>query len=93
MEEFQALLPPRPRWLLQLAIELAGIALFGVILVAAAGHDRATTSTTRPRRWRCRSGCSWGRWLVGSLLLVVETAAMLVHTLAARAPRRRSTRS
>ena len=35
MEEFQGLLPPKPRWYLQLAIELAGIAMFGVLFVAA----------------------------------------------------------
>jgi TRAP-type C4-dicarboxylate transport system permease small subunit len=34
MEEFQALLPPRPRWLLQLAIEVCGVAVFGVLFVA-----------------------------------------------------------
>jgi len=31
MEEFQVLLPPRPRWFLQLGIELAGIAMFAVL--------------------------------------------------------------
>ena len=35
MEEFQGLLPPKPRWYLQLAIELAGVAMFGVLFVAA----------------------------------------------------------
>ena len=39
MEEFQALIPPRPRWLLQLAIEVAGILLFGLICAASAGLD------------------------------------------------------
>src|SRR6188474_2971468 len=36
MEEFQGLVPPRPRWLLQLGIELSGIALFGLMCVAGA---------------------------------------------------------
>ena len=43
MEEFQVLLPPKPRWLLQLAIEISGIAMFGVLFVAAVDHHRATT--------------------------------------------------
>ena len=35
MEEFQGLIPPHPRWWLQLVIELCGIAMFGVLCVAA----------------------------------------------------------
>jgi TRAP-type C4-dicarboxylate transport system permease small subunit len=35
MEEFQAWLPPRPRWVLQLAIEAAGMAMFACLFVAA----------------------------------------------------------
>src|SRR5258708_957967 len=35
MEEFQGLLPPHPRWFLQLAIEACGIAMFGVLFVAS----------------------------------------------------------
>src|SRR5688572_1471478 len=34
MEEFQVLLPPKPRWVLQLVIELAGVALFATLFVA-----------------------------------------------------------
>ena len=34
MEEFQALVPARPRWWLQLAIEASGVAFFGVLFVA-----------------------------------------------------------
>src|SRR5215218_4101087 len=35
MEEFQGLVPPQPRWWLQLLIELCGIAMFGVLCAAA----------------------------------------------------------
>lgn len=35
MEEFQAMLPERPRWLLQLLIELCSIGLFAVLTYAA----------------------------------------------------------
>src|SRR6186713_2306055 len=34
MEEMQAVIPPHPRWLLQMGIELSGIAMFGVLFVA-----------------------------------------------------------
>src|SRR4249920_867518 len=35
MEEFQGFIPPRPRWLLQLLIELAGVAVFGLLFLAS----------------------------------------------------------
>src|SRR6187431_907073 len=34
MEELQGVVPPRPRWLLQLGIELCGIAMFGILCAA-----------------------------------------------------------
>ena len=40
MEEFQGALPPRPRWYLQMAIELAGVAMFGVIFLRRGDHHR-----------------------------------------------------
>jgi TRAP-type C4-dicarboxylate transport system permease small subunit len=36
MEEFQAMLPERPRWLLQIIIEIAGVLFFGFLAVAGA---------------------------------------------------------
>ena len=42
MEEFQALVPPRPRWLLQMAIEVCGILLFGLVLAASLVSIRTT---------------------------------------------------
>lgn len=35
MEEFQGMLPERPRWFLQMVIEIAGIVFFSVLSVAA----------------------------------------------------------
>jgi TRAP-type C4-dicarboxylate transport system permease small subunit len=50
MEEFQALIPDRPRWLIQLAIELASTGLFAFLTVAAvitiSRNLNATTATT-----------------------------------------------
>src|SRR3954451_4944421 len=34
MEEFQGLLPAKPRWVLQLVIEVAGIAMFALLFAA-----------------------------------------------------------
>ena len=62
MEEFQGLLPPRPRWFLQLVIELSGVGDVRRDVRRRRRHDRQQPAATRPRRWRCRSGCSWGRW-------------------------------
>jgi TRAP-type C4-dicarboxylate transport system permease small subunit len=85
MEEFQALLPPRPRWLLQLAIELVGVAMFATVFVASAITIRNNlsnqTATLEMPFW-----LFMGPLAVGSLLLVVETLAMFVHTLRRRRP-------
>jgi TRAP-type C4-dicarboxylate transport system permease small subunit len=90
MEEFQGLLPPKPRWILQLAIEVCGIAMFGVLFVASA--------ITIARNWQSHTPTlEMPFWLfmaplaVGSLLLVVETLAMLVHTWRARRPEAKQT--
>ena len=85
MEEFQAVLPPRPRWYLQLAIELAGVAMFGALFVAAAVTIRNNlqnqTATLEMPFW-----LFMGPLAVGSLLLVIETLAMFVHTWRRRRP-------
>ena len=85
MEEFQALLPPRPRWLLQLAIELAGAAMFATLFVAGVitiGKNLSNqTATLEMPFW-----LFMGPLVVGSLLLVVETLAMFIHTLRRRRP-------
>ena len=90
MEELQAMLPPKPRWLLQLVIELAGIALFATLLVAGlitiADNLNNQTATLEMPFW-----LFMGPLVVGSLLLVIETAAMFVHTLRRRRPEEKHT--
>ena len=80
MEEFQALLPPRPRWLLQLVIEASGAAVFLVIMVAAVytiGNNLENqTATLEMPFW-----LFMGPLAVGALLLVIETGATFLHTL------------
>ncbi len=90
MEEFQGLLPPRPRWLLQLTIELAGVAMFAVLLIAAvitiANNLSNQTATLEMPFW-----LFMGPLALGSLLLAVETVAMFVHTLKRRRPEDKQT--
>lgn len=85
MEEFQALLPPRPRWFLQMGIELSGVVTFAVIFAAAAitigDNLENQTPTLEMPFW-----LFMGPLLVGSLLLMLETAMMFLHTLRLRRP-------
>ena len=85
MEEFQGLVPPRPRWLLQLGIELSGIALFGLMCVAGAitiaNNLSNKTATLEMPFW-----LFMGPLVVGSALLVVETLMTLVHTWRRKRP-------
>ena len=90
MEEFQVWLPPRPRWLLQLLIELAGVAVFGVLFVAGVvtvwRNLNSVTPVLEIPFW-----LFFAPLVVGALLLVVETLAMLVHTWRARRPEEKHT--
>jgi len=90
MEEFQAVIPPHPRWLLQLGIELSGIAMFGVLLLAGlitiGNNLRNQTATLEMPFW-----LFMGPLVVGSLMLVIETAAMFAHTWKRRRPEDKQT--
>jgi TRAP-type C4-dicarboxylate transport system permease small subunit len=90
MEEFQFLLPPRPRWILQLAIELCGVAVFGVLFVASVvtvtRNMNSVTPVLEMPFW-----LFFAPLVVGSALLVVETLAMLVHTWRTRRPEAKHT--
>ncbi|MBL8341549.1 MAG: TRAP transporter small permease subunit, partial [Rubrivivax sp.] len=71
--------PARPRWWLQMFIELAGIAFFGLMAVAAVvtiGNNlNNRTATLEMPFWLFMAPL-----VVGMALLSVETAARLVHT-------------
>lgn len=90
MEEFQGVLPPRPRWYLQMLIEIAGVAMSAVLFVAAAitiGNNLQNhTPTLEMPFW-----LFMGPLLVGSLLLLIETAAKFLHTLRRRRPEEKHT--
>ena len=90
MEEFQVWLPPRPRWILQLVIELSGVAVFGILFVASvvtvSRNMNSVTPILEMPFW-----LFFAPLVVGSLLLVVETLAMFVHTWRARRPEAKQT--
>jgi TRAP-type C4-dicarboxylate transport system permease small subunit len=90
MEEFQALLPARPRWLLQLAIEVSGVAVFGILFVASVvtvvRNINSETPVLQIPFW-----LFFAPLVVGSLLLMVESAAMLAHTWRRRRPEAKQT--
>jgi len=90
MEEFQALIPARPRWWLQLLIEVAGIALFALVAVATAATIRNNmsnqTATLEMPFWLFMAPLG-----IGSLLLVVETAAKFAHTWQRKRPEAKHT--
>ena len=90
MEEFQFLLPPKPRWILQLAIEVSGIVLFGVLFVASVVTVTRNLNSVTPVL-EIPFWLFFAPLVVGSLLLVVETLAMFVHTWRARRPEAKQT--
>ena len=90
MEEFQILVPPRPRWLLQLLIELSGVVVFAILCVASVVTISRNLNNQTPIMempfWLFMAPLA-----VGSLLLVVETLVMLVHTWRSRRPEEKHT--
>ncbi len=90
MEEFQFLLPPKPRWILQLAIEVCGVAVFGVLFVASVVTVTRNLNSVTPVL-EIPFWLFFAPLVLGSLLLVVETLAMLVHTWRARRPEAKHT--
>lgn len=79
MEEMQALVPARPRWWLQMLIEVCGIAFFALMAAAAvvttANNLRNQTATLEMPFWLFMAPLA-----LGMALLAVETAARLAHT-------------
>ena len=90
MEEFQFLLPPKPRWILQLAIEVSGVAVFGVLFVASVVTVTRNLNSVTPVL-EIPFLLFFAPLVLGSLLLVVETLAMLAHTWRARRPEAKRT--
>jgi len=90
MEEFQFLLPPKPRWILQLAIEISAIAVFGVLFVASVVTVTRNLNSVTPVL-EIPFWLFFAPLVLGSLLLVVETLVILVHTWRTRRPEAKQT--
>ena len=90
MEEFQFLLPPKPRWILQLVIEVSGVAVFGVLFVASVVTVTRNLNSVTPIL-EMPFWLFFAPLVVGSLLLAVETLAMLAHTWRRRRPEAKQT--
>jgi TRAP-type C4-dicarboxylate transport system permease small subunit len=90
MEEFQGLIPPRPRWMLQLLIELSGVVVFGILFAASVVTISRNLNNQTPIMempfWLFMAPLA-----LGSALLVVETLAMFVHTWRSRRPEEKQT--
>ena len=90
MEEFQGLIPPRPRWILQLLIELCGVVVFGILFAASVVTISRNLNNQTPIMempfWLFMAPLA-----LGSALLVVETLAMFVHTWRSRRPEAKQT--
>ena len=83
MEEFQALLPPRLRFALQVFIELCAVGMFGLMTVAAAvaisQNLNNQTATLEMPYWLFMAPL-----LLGMALLTLESLVQLVRTLRQR---------
>jgi TRAP-type C4-dicarboxylate transport system permease small subunit len=90
MEEFQVLIPPTPRWLLQMVIELSAVVIFALFFVASvvtiSNNLRNQTATLEMPFW-----LFMGPLAIGSLLLIVESAALFIHTLRRGRPEAKQT--
>ena len=90
MEELQAKLPVRPRWLLQLAIDLSGVALFAIVLAAGMSTIRNNldnqTATLEMPFWLFMAPL-----VVGALMLMIETLIVFVNTYRRHRPEDKNT--
>jgi TRAP-type C4-dicarboxylate transport system permease small subunit len=90
MEEFQFLLPVKPRWILQLLIELSGAIVFGILFAASIVTISRNLNSVTPVM-EMPFLLFMAPLAGGSLLLVVETLAMFVHTWRKRRPEEKQT--
>ena len=85
MEEFQALVPPKPRWLLQLAIDVAGIVMFAIVFAAAISTIRNNldnqTATLEMPFW-----LFFAPLVFGALMLIIETGVAFANTYVRHRP-------
>lgn len=90
MEELQGVIPPRPRWFLQLGIELVGIAFFLALCAAAV----VTISKNLANQTATLEMPFWlfmGPLAAGAALLAAETTGSLLHTWRRKRPEDKQT--
>jgi TRAP-type C4-dicarboxylate transport system permease small subunit len=84
------MLPAKPRWLLQMLIELSAVALFVILFVASvvtvSRNMNSVTPVLEMPFW-----LFFAPLVLGSLLLAVEAVALLVHTWRGRRPEDKQT--
>lgn len=85
MEEFQSIILERPRWLLQLVIELSGILLFAYLSYAAVGTILRNISS-RTATLEMPFLIFMGPLAIGAVLLTFASAVMFWHTFSRGKP-------
>lgn len=90
MEEIQGLVPERPRWILQLIIELSGVVFFSFMSVAAfvsiSNNLSNQTATLEMPFW-----LFMGPMAVGMAFLAIESFSQFIRTLRNRRADEKST--
>ena len=90
MEEFQVLLPPRPRWILQMVIETCAAVFFAVLLVASLITVSRNLNSVTPVL-EIPFLLFFAPLVLGSFLLLVEALILLAHTWRKRRPEEKHT--
>jgi hypothetical protein len=90
MEEFQGLIPPRPRWWLQLGIDLAGMRDVRCALRRWTDHHSQESGQPDGDAGNAVLAIH-GPLALGAALLVVETTAAMLHTWRRKRPEEKHT--
>jgi TRAP-type C4-dicarboxylate transport system permease small subunit len=90
MEEFQALLPARPRWILQLVIEASAVFLFAILFIASVVTVSRNLNSVTPIL-EMPFWLFFAPLVLGALLLTVEALLLLAHTWRGGRPEEKQT--